>query len=469
MVATELAFTPVAEQAELVRSGELSSRELVDAYLDRIERLEPRLNSFRVVFADRAREEADRVGPGDERPLAGVPVAVKDNLDVAGEVTAMGSRAFGAPAREDAEIVRRLRAAGAIVIGKTHMSELAIHPWTETVAWGTTLNPWDPDASVGGSSGGSGAAVAAGLVGAATASDGGGSIRIPAACNGLFGLKPQRGRVPLAPLEEHWHGLTAAGILTRGVLDTALLLDSLATRRPRSRPYASAARSTPGPLRVAVSTKPSALRADVDPSVEAAVWEVAELLRSRGHRVDGRDPDYPNMGRLYAARWFRGIHDDARAMAHPERLERRTRGMARVGGAFPMAAVASSRRAEAAAADRINEVLADNDVLLTPTLPGPPHRAGAYEGRGWLGATIGASQIVAYTLPWNVTGQPAASLPAPSTGPGGVPLAVQLIGRPDDEATVLSVAAQLEAEIGWTRRRPPVDQAGSGAPSSAVS
>src|SRR5205085_386357 len=175
----------------------------------------------------------------------------KDNVDVAGEVTTMGSRAFGGPAAADAESVRRLRAAGAIVIGKTHLSELAIFPWTETAAWGQTFNPWADDRTAGGSSGGSGTAVAAGLVGAAYASDGGGSIRIPASVAGLFGLKPQRGRVPLVPDPEHWYGLSSGGAVTRTVLDTALWLDVVADSAGVS--FVEAAQAAPGRLRVALS------------------------------------------------------------------------------------------------------------------------------------------------------------------------------------------------------------------------
>src|SRR4051794_24774957 len=195
MDSDDLAFAGLARQADLVRAGEVSPVELVELHLRRIERLEPRLNAFRVVFAERALAEArqaeGRRGAGAERPLLGVPVAVKDNVAVAGEVTAMGTHAYGPPATADSEIVRRLKAAGAILVGKTHLSELAIFPWTESAAWGMTRNPWAIDAvTAGGSSGGSGSAVAAGLVPGASASDGGGSIRVPASVAGLFGLKP---------------------------------------------------------------------------------------------------------------------------------------------------------------------------------------------------------------------------------------------------------------------------------------
>src|SRR5436190_8010884 len=229
MDAVELAFAGIARQAQLIAAGEVSSRELVDLYLERIQRLDGALNCFRVVFAERARMEADqadgRRGAGDRRPLGGVPIAVKDDIDVAGEVTAFGTNAHGGPAQADAEVVSRLRAAGAVVIGQTNVPELTIWPFSESATFGVTRNPWNRQHAPGGSSGGSAAAVAAGLVGAALGSDGMGSIRIPAAWCGLFGLQPQRGRVSLAPRRRAWHGLSVNGVLTRSVADTALFLD----------------------------------------------------------------------------------------------------------------------------------------------------------------------------------------------------------------------------------------------------
>src|SRR5580693_4727670 len=232
MDAADLAYAGIARQAELIASGELSSRELLDVYLERIARLDPRLNAFRIVFAERARLEADpaaaRRGAGGDaarRPRLGVPIAVKDDIDVAGEVTTYGTNAQDAPAAADAEVVRRLREAGAVIIGKTNVPELTMWPFTETATFGATRNPWDAQRAPGGSSGGSAAAVAAGLVGAALGSDGAGSIRIPAAWCGLFGLKPQRGRVSMAPRSRGWHGLSVKGVLARRVADTALFHD----------------------------------------------------------------------------------------------------------------------------------------------------------------------------------------------------------------------------------------------------
>jgi amidase len=215
MDATELAYAGIARQAEVIADGEVSSRELVELYLGRIARLDARLNAFRVVWGERALEDADeadrRRAAGERAHLLGVPVAVKDVSDVAGDVTGFGTGGFDRPAPADSEILARLRAAGAVPIGKLNLPELAIYGFTESRTWGATRNPWDPGRTPGGSSGGSGAAVAAGLVGAATGSDGAGSIRIPAANCGIFGLKPQRGRISLAPLSEHWHGMSVNG------------------------------------------------------------------------------------------------------------------------------------------------------------------------------------------------------------------------------------------------------------------
>ena len=303
MDSAELAFAGIARQAELLRAGEVSSRELVELYLGRIERIDPDVNAYRVVMAERAlagADEADRrIAAGEAAPLLGVPIAVKDNVDVEGELTTLGTRAHGPPARADAEVVRRLRAAGAVLLGKTNLPELAIMGTTESPTWGVTRNPWDLERTPGGSSGGSGAAVAAGLAAGAHATDGAGSIRIPAANCGLFGLKPQRGRVTLMPEPEHWTGMSVGGCLTRSVLDTALYLDAVGggaagdahAAAPSPRPFADHARTPPGRLRVAVSVKPS-LPVPVHAEVRLAVEEAAELLRSLGHEVVNRNPSY---------------------------------------------------------------------------------------------------------------------------------------------------------------------------------
>lgn len=464
----ELAFAGIAAQAELIRAGELSARELVDLYLARIDRIDPRLRAFRAVFAESARAEADRAdaarGADRERPLHGVPVAVKDELDVAGDVTTFGTDAFGPVAPRDSEVVRRLREAGAIVIGKTTVPELTIWPFTESSTWGATCNPWDPDRSPGGSSGGSGAAVAAGLVGAALGTDGLGSIRIPAACCGLFGLKPQRGRVSYGPLSEHWYGLSVVGSLTRTVADTALLLDCLsggapgdAAAPPRPAvPFLEAARQPPGRLRIAVSTKTPLPGTPLGDDPRRALDEAVGVLRSLGHEVREEEVDYPLKGVLQTvARYFRGVHDDAAELPRAHRLERRTQAMARAGGLIPRRVVDRARAEEAAVTAKVGEVFAQHDVVLTPLLAQLPLRVGQFEGRGALRTFYGSAQLTPYTPTWNGTGQPAAAVPTGFTA-GGLPLSVQLVGRPNDEGTLLALAAQLEAERPWAQRRPPL-------------
>ena len=449
----------------MIRAGQVSASELVTATLERITVLDPQLNAFRVVTQERALLEArqadSRRREGGERPLLGLPIAVKDNLDVAGEVTTDGTGAYGGPARADAEVVRRLRAAGAILVGKTHMSELGLWPWTESATWGVTRNPWDPDRTPGGSSGGSAAAVAAGLVGAAHAADGGGSIRIPAAYCGLFGLKPQHGRVPMAPKHDTWHGLATYGFLTRTVADTALLLDVVADSSSGGLPPAGkgelteAARRAPGPLRIAESLRPSTL-SRLDARVEEAVRSTAELLRSLGHEVHEHEPAYARTELAFSPRYLRSAYEEVKRVAHPERLERRTRGVARIGRLIAPALAERAHGAGMAFAASVEELLRDHDVLLSAVAPAPPPPVGRAEGLGpWRTMLEHAGPTVAYTRPWNVTAQPAASVPAGFTEEG-LPLAVQLVGRRNDEATVLSLAAQLEAERPWADRRPPI-------------
>jgi amidase len=452
---TDLAFAGVVRQAELVRSGEVSSRDLVELYLERIERLQPRLNCFSNVMSEHALAEAQqadaRRGASDDRPLLGVPIAVKEVHDVAGEVTTFGTDAHGGkPASSDSPIVARLRGAGAVIIGKTTTPELATIGDTEGPAFGVTRNPWNTDWSAGGSSGGSAAAVAAGLCAAATASDGAGSIRSPAAACGIFGLKPQRGRISMP---EHWHGLSVAGFATRDVQDTALLLD-VAAEQPPERPFAEAAASPPGKLRIATSLRP-ALLARADSTMRGAVAQTAELLRSLGHSVDAQEPAYGLAQNAITARFLRGISDDAKAMPQPERLQRRTRGFARLGGLIPNRLLASARRREAPDTERINRVFHNHDVLLSPMTAKPTVDAARWAGYGGLRALLSLISVYPYAVAWNMTGQPAASVPAGTAGDGR-PIAVQLVGRPGDEATLLSLAAQIQAERRWPELRPPL-------------
>ena len=466
MDSSDLAFAGVARQAELIRVGEVSSRELVELYLERIARLDPELRAYRVVLAERALAEAEvadaRRAAGEEALLLGVPLAIKDGVDLAGEVTTHGTGAYGSPATEDAEVIRRLRAAGAVILGKTNLPELGIMGTTESPTWGVTRNPWDPDRTPGGSSGGSGAAVAAGLAAAAQASDGAGSIRIPAAHCGLFGLKPQRGRVSLMPAASHWNGMTVVGSLTRTVIDTALLLDVMAgavpgdadVAPPPERPFAEFARTSPGRLRIALSSRPAA-PVPVDQELRRALEDVGDLLRALGHRVERRDPSYNEIATVLFPRYLKGIQDDAESMPRPERLQRRTRGFAALGRAVPDPVFRRALRDSERQSARINRIFDDHDVLLTPVAARPPVGAAEWEGRSALRTLVEMGMVYPFPVVWNVTGQPAASVPAGFTA-DGLPIGVQLVGRPNDEGRLLSMAAQLEAERPWAGRRPPV-------------
>ncbi len=466
----ELIFAGAVLQAEMVRAGEVSPTELVRAHLDRIERLQPQLNLFRTVLAERALVEAEqaeaRLKGGDERPLLGVPIALKDSVDLAGELTTHGTDAFPEPARADCEMVRRLREAGAVVVGKTLLPELAICGFTESATWGVSRNPWNPQRTTGGSSGGSAGAVAAGLVPLASASDGAGSIRIPAASCGVFGLKPQRGRVSLAPDLEHWNGMSVNGCVSRTVADTALYLDitSGGSREPGApaappKPFAEYAATPPGRLRIATSTKPARAAAppQVGASVRRAVAETAELLASLGHEVAPQDPDFGSQaGNNVAARYLRGIHDDVERVPYRERLERRTRGYGRLGGLIPEALMERAKSAAAQDSARVNALFDRFDVLMTPVMGGTALGVRSAEGRGALRTMLAQSRFYCFTPVWNHLGNPAASVPA-GFDDDGMPLAVQLIGRPGDEGTLLSLAAQLEAERPWAEARPPLD------------
>jgi len=465
----DIAFAGAAKQAEMVRAGEVSPKELVQLSLDRIARLDPELNSFRKVFAEKALLEAEqaeaRVRAGEERPLLGVPVAIKDEVDVAGEVNTHGTDGFSEPAAADSEMVRRLREAGAIVVGLTLLPEMAICGFTESATYGVTRNPWDPQKTPGGSSGGSGAAVAAGLVPIASAGDGAGSIRIPAASCGLFGLKPSRGRVSLAPQLEGWGGLAVEGCLSRSVLDTALWLDVVSggsreaeAPPPPERPFVEAAATPPGRLRVAWSTRPP--RAAAPPTVsddaKSATAAAAELLRGLGHDVAQRDPDWGNIGNNITARFLGGVAETVREVPHPERLESRTRGFGRLGSILPRSLYERARNeGRAADAARVQAIFDHCDVLVMPVMGGTALPVRRWEGKGALQTVLGMSRFYPYCVPWNHLGNPAMAVPA-GFDADGMPLSIQVIGRRGEEATLLSLAAQIEAERPWADRRPPI-------------
>ena len=462
----KVAFAGAARIAETVRAREVSPSELVDLYLERISRIEPELNAYRVVLAEQARADAkraeERLASGDEAPLLGVPVAIKDNVDYAGEVTTHGTAAYGEPATEDSLVVRKLREAGATILGKTNLPELAIYGFTESPTWGDTRNPWDPSRTCGGSSGGSGVAVAAGMSAIAHATDGAGSIRYPAAYCGLFGLKPQRNRVSLSPDPHHWHGLSVSGCVSRTVMDTALYLDAMSGAEkgdfesppPFERPLVEAAGTWPGKLRIACTTK-TILPIPKADEVIAGYQETIGLLRSLGHEVTEAAPSYGRLATDFYPLYFRGIRDEGLSLPHPERLSAQTKGFVRIGRLFSDRRLGKVLDRMPAAAARIQALFKDFDVLITPTTAQLPVEVGHWRDKGALQTINGMSNVYPYGAAWNYTGQPAAAVPAGFTD-SGLPRSVMLVGRPNDEATLISLGAQLEAERPWDDRLPAV-------------
>lgn len=456
MNAEELAFAGLSQQAQMIRSGEVTSVELVEASLARIKALDPLLNAFRTVMADEAlaaAAESDRVASSDSQPLKGVPIAIKDDVDVMGQATRYGSDATSDEAKAaDAELVRRLKAAGAIIVGKTNVPELTQWPFTESDAFGVTRNPWNPSHTPGGSSGGTGAAIASGMVAAALGSDGGGSIRIPAAACGLVGIKPQRGRVPIAPKEDAWYGLSVYGPLARSVADAALFLDVIADREADEAPFTQAVGAETGSLRVAWSVK-SPLPVPVSAGQKRAVEDIVAVLGGLGHATRQADPAYGPVIQAFIARYLRGIAKDAAAVPHPAKLESRTKGMVRMSKLVPDGLLDRAMQAESKLTARLGRVFEDNDVLVTPVLAKQPLEVGRFAGRGALWVFNGAARFTPFPAAWNVTGQPAISVPA-GFDEDGLPLGVQIIGPPNSEALLISIAAQIEAARPWAQRRP---------------
>jgi amidase len=452
-VPTTLVGATAKQIARAVRRGDTSATQVVADHLEQIAISDPELHAFRVVRGGEAMTEAEKVDDQDDLsnlPLAGVPVAVKENTAVAGLPTWNGSAAVRTEvAEEDHEVVRRLRGAGAVVVGVSRAPELSQWPFTDDdeVA---TRNPWSLDRTPGGSSGGSAAAVASGLVPMATANDGLGSIRIPAACCGLFGLQPHRGRIPTTPFDEVWNGLTVYGFLARTVRDTALLYEAVT-----GNPSVAAAASEPGRLRIALSLKiPPGSSARLHGDWRRAAEQTAELLRSLGHEVVERDPAIGVAGINTLTRYLSGVYEESVAADERGRLERRTRRLARA-GALAHRRLPAVRAAEARDAARINAIFDDVDVVLGPTLARSAIAVGRYEGRGAAATLNGVLRWVPFNGIWNHLGNPAAAVPA-GFDADGMPLSVQLVGPPDSEAALLSLSAQLEAARPWADQRPPV-------------
>jgi amidase len=471
---SELLRRSALELAALIRVGEVSAQELVETSLRRIDELEPTINAFTHIAHDSALAEADAIGPGDPRPFAGVPLAIKDNRPVAGMPLTMGSDLFGEfTPGHDAFLVRRLRDAGFVIVGKTSMPEMGILPTTEPRRFGPTRNPWNTDRTPGGSSGGAAAAVAAGMVPVAHGNDGGGSIRIPASCCGLVGLKPARGRVSVGP-DGGQSFLVCDGVLTRTVADTATVLDALAGAEPGdatwapppAASYAALTAVDPGRLRIGLAMAPPFDGATIDPVCSQAARDAAALLGSLGHHVEEITPPWaglnllPDFTRAFGpaisyTTWLGGQlagREPAETDVEPLTwaLWERTRTQDTI------AYLTAQTRLESAARSIVTS-LEPYDVVVTPALGGRPVSIGEIDGLGTdpMVKYRRSATFTPYTAIVNVTGQPAISLPL-YFGDDGLPTAVQLIGPPAREEVLLAVATQLERELPWADRVPPV-------------
>lgn len=428
--------------AELMRAGALTSRELTIATLEAIMASNATINATVAVYEDEALDAADgadrRRAAGEDGPLLGVPVVVKDDLDIGGKVTGRGSRGATAVADADADLVAAMRSAGMVVIAKSTLPELAIFGFTESDLTGVTCNPHHLGHSPGGSSGGSAALVAAGAVGIATASDGAGSIRIPAACCGLVGFKPTQGTMPSSG---GWHGLSTQGGLAAKVADSALFLDTFGTF---SASLVASAATDPEPLRIGISFSAAAATKalPLDPRVREQVERAAAAFRAAGHTVTEVDIAYPLASKALTVRYLAGIRDAADGVDDPTRLEQRTRAIARLGRPFGGRSVEWARRKGGQWGDQVHDSLGV-DVLLTPVMSGPAVAVEHWKGKGGLPTVLSMNAFYPYTAQWNHAGVPAVSMPAGSTD-DGLPLAIQLIGRRDDDARLMALAGQWE-------------------------
>jgi amidase len=481
MTTTELAYLDASGQADLVRCGELSPAELVDAAIARIERLNPTLNAVIIPLFEKARAQA-RAAALPDGPFRGVPFLLKD-LDVlsAGDPYHGGTRFLrdaGWVASRDSHLVEKYRAAGFVVVGKTNTPEFGLNVTTEPQTYGASRNPWNTAHSTGGSSGGSGAAVAAGMVPAAHASDGGGSIRIPASECGLVGLKPSRGRVSLGPEHgEYWHGLVISHAVTRSVRDSAAILDVSAGAMPGDpysapppvRPFSAEVGAPPGRLRIGVLTHTPGGAAALHPDCAAAAADVARLLESLGHHVDAAYPQAMDESAAVTqhfmtlvASWL-SMSLDTWSHTLGRRIDARdveptTWLFAEMGRDVSASAYLSAVEALHAYTRRMASWWTSGfDVLLSPTLGEPPPRLGELvaPADNPLAGLARSASLVPFTAAFNITGQPAVSLPL-CWNAAGLPIGVQLVAAYGREDLLFRVAAQLEAARPWAQRRPAV-------------
>lgn len=466
----DLAFRSALELSDLIKRREISPVEVVGAYLERVDKFDSTLNAFVTLLPDEALDAAraaeQEAGDDDAPAFLGVPIPIKDLAETRGVKTTFSSRAYAdyVP-QEDSAVVRRLREAGFILIGKSNTSEFGTFPVTESELNGVCRTPWDTDLTSGGSSGGAGAAVAAGMAPVAQGSDGGGSIRIPASCCGIFGLKPARGRVSVGPqLGESWAGFSTSGPLARTVADAAALLDVMAGYElgdpywapPPERPFRAEVGVDPGRLRVGLVTE-AATGVPVSPEVVAAAEDAARLLESLGHAVEPVDFSWIE-GADVTSQFIKIVATTT--AYHPgvdlSLVEPANRALAEAAQATPSLTYVEAVQSLQATTRRVLSLFDDLDLLLTPTLALPPVAVGwMFEPDDPWEQLVRAGMFVPFTPLANFTGLPAVSLPL-HWNEKEIPIGVQLVGGPADEATLIRVSSQLEEARPWRDRRPPV-------------
>ncbi|MBY0440726.1 MAG: amidase [Mycobacteriaceae bacterium] len=459
-------FPTLTDLLYQLASGEVTAVELARRTLHAIDASQPRLNAFRVVLTESAlagAAQADqRRAAGDEAALLGIPIAVKDDVDVAGVPTAFGTAGSIRPATQDAEVVRRLKAAGAVIVGKTNTCELGQWPFTSGPAFGHTRNPWSRKHTPGGSSGGSAAAVAAGLVTAAIGSDGAGSIRIPAAWTHLVGIKPQRGRISTWPFPEAFNGITVNGVLARTVADAAVVLDAVSgnvdgdLHRPPPMKVADFVGTAPGPLTIALSTRfpYTGFSAKLHPEIRVACESVGEQLELLGHRVIHGNPDYGlQLSWNFLARSTSGLLEWAERLGSDVLFDNRTRSNLALGRVLSESVLRTARAQEVTDQQRVGSIFDIVDVVLAPTTAAPPPLLHTFDKLGGLATDRTMIKACPVTWPWNVLGWPSINVPAGFTTQG-LPIGVQLMGPANSEGLLVSLAAELEGVIGWANKQP---------------
>lgn len=415
----------------------------VEAALARIDQRNPHINAFTCVLAKEARQRAQELDalPAEQRgPLHGVPVAIKDENDVAGTITSFGTRANTRKSVGDSLLVKRLRDAGAIIIGKTTMPAFGAFPFTESEAFGVTRNPRNLRFTPGGSSGGSAAAVADGMVPLAIGGDGGGSIRIPADRCGLVGLKPARGVVPTAPYDHLWHHLGVAGPITRTVRDAELVFNVITGQAERAQEQLDK------PLRIAVNIRPASPLARLHPMHKAAVETASKKLVELGHNVECITLTHPDPTPPFFVQFLAGIRDEIAALDHPERIETRHKLTKALSAVVSSRVLDWAKRRSEAIGVQMERQFEHYDVILTPSTASRPDVAGRSLKMGSVRAMLASIPSVAYTVLWNVSGHPAITIPM-GTGADGLPTSVQLITSAADrqrgEHLLCALAEQL--------------------------